>query len=156
MNFKHALGLTARDKISGYTGIVTGRTEWFYGCLRYNLQAPELKDGKPVDEITIDEEQLELLAEQPREGSEGTPFEIESRALVRDTVTGYKGRVVARVQWLYAGNRYYVQAEKLHDGKPVPTIACHARQLDVIEAGEPIGAARGGPAPSLPREASPR
>lgn len=59
--FKHAMGTKVQDRITRYTGIVVARTEWMYGCLRYTVQAQELKDGKPVEAHCFDEDQLELV-----------------------------------------------------------------------------------------------
>lgn len=55
------LGAKVRDKITGFTGIVTSRTEWLNGCLRYGVQPQELHDGKPIDAHVFDEPQLEVL-----------------------------------------------------------------------------------------------
>lgn len=62
-DFKIAMGTKVRCKISGYEGIITGRTEWLYGCLRYTVQSPGLKDGKPIDAIGSDEDALEVVGE---------------------------------------------------------------------------------------------
>ena len=56
-------GDLAKDRISGYTGIVVAKTEWITGCGRVTLQAQELKDGKPVDGIACDEEMIEVIKE---------------------------------------------------------------------------------------------
>lgn len=58
------LGWKVKDKISGYEGIVIGRTEWLHGCTRVTIQAQELKDGKPIDSCTFDEPQLDVLTAQ--------------------------------------------------------------------------------------------
>jgi hypothetical protein len=63
MSFKIDLGAKVTCKITGYTGTVIGRTEWLYACRRYSIQARELKDGKPVDSICCDEDQLEIVEE---------------------------------------------------------------------------------------------
>ena len=59
--FKHELGATVKDKVTGYGGIIIGRTEWLYGCRRYTVQSQEMKDGKPVDALAFDEDALEVL-----------------------------------------------------------------------------------------------
>lgn len=59
--FKLELGTKVKDKVTGYTGIVIGRTEWLYGCRRYTVQSQEMKDGKPVESMAFDEDALELL-----------------------------------------------------------------------------------------------
>lgn len=66
MSFRIELGTKVTDKITGYTGQVIGRTEWLYACRRYTIQARELKDGKPVDAISCDEDQLDIV-EEPAE-----------------------------------------------------------------------------------------
>ena len=54
-------GDLARDTISGFRGIVVARTEWLNKCVRLTISPQELKDGKPIDNCTFDEEQIELI-----------------------------------------------------------------------------------------------
>lgn len=58
--FKHNLGHTAKDKITGFVGVITARVDYLTGCNRYHLQPRELKDGKPVEGIYFDEDQIEV------------------------------------------------------------------------------------------------
>lgn len=69
------LGDMARDKITGFDGVITGRTEWINGCVRYALQSKTLKDGKILEPEWIDSQQIEIIkpevvktAENPRGG----------------------------------------------------------------------------------------
>jgi hypothetical protein len=55
------LGLKARDRITGFTGTLTSRTEFLNGCVRYTITPPLDKDGKFVDDRWFDEQQIELL-----------------------------------------------------------------------------------------------
>lgn len=55
------LGDRAKDRISGFVGIVTGITEWLYGCRRIGLQGEKLKDGKPQETVWVDEGQAILV-----------------------------------------------------------------------------------------------
>lgn len=55
------LGDLAKDKVSGYTGVIIARTLWLYGCERFVLQSREMKDGKPVESCSFDGPQLELV-----------------------------------------------------------------------------------------------
>lgn len=57
------LGSKVRDKITGYTGIAIGVTDWLSGCRRVTVQTQELKDGKPIDSCCFDESQLDLVEE---------------------------------------------------------------------------------------------
>ncbi len=49
MSFKHQLGLEAKDKISGFVGIITARVDYLTGCNRYCLNPREIREGKIVD-----------------------------------------------------------------------------------------------------------
>ena len=55
------LGDLARDKITGYEGIVISRTEWLNGCVRLGLQAKKMKDGLPLADAVFDVGQLVLV-----------------------------------------------------------------------------------------------
>jgi hypothetical protein len=55
------LGDRARDRITGFTGIVIGKTEWLNKCSRFGLQAEKLDGGKVVDAQWFDSEQVELV-----------------------------------------------------------------------------------------------
>lgn len=55
------LGDRAKDKITGFTGICTGRFLYLNGCVRIELQPEKLKDGAMQDGRIIDEAQLELV-----------------------------------------------------------------------------------------------
>lgn len=57
------LGKKARDKVSGLEGIVTSMTTYINGCVRVVLQPPVDKDGKHVDSIAFDQEQIEVIGE---------------------------------------------------------------------------------------------
>lgn len=58
---KIKLGDVVRDSISGMEGVVIADTMWLNGCRRLQVQPRELKDGKPVEGQSFDEEQLELV-----------------------------------------------------------------------------------------------
>lgn len=55
------LGDKVKDSISGFIGIATGRSEYLYGCVRICVTPAEMKDGKPIDPLWFDEDQLSLL-----------------------------------------------------------------------------------------------
>lgn len=81
--FKINLGAKVKDKISGYTGLVTGRSEWLYGCRTYTVKAQGLnkESGKPFDSIACDEEQLEVVKDvvPPKVKDTGGPRPEEAR-----------------------------------------------------------------------------
>ena len=58
------LGSRVKDKISGFTGIATARTEYIYGCARVVVDSEETdNDGKVKDGKYFDEQQLEVVEE---------------------------------------------------------------------------------------------
>ena len=58
---KLKLGAIARDTITGYQGTIVCVATWLNGCHRITIQSPTLKDGIPVDNVTFDDQQLELV-----------------------------------------------------------------------------------------------
>lgn len=65
------LGDLVRDRVTGFTGIATARTEWLNKCVRWQLQPRELKDGKVQPPEVFDEEQCEVVE------AEAVPIEKE-------------------------------------------------------------------------------
>jgi len=63
MKFKLELGLKAKDKITGFTGILTARCQFLTGCNRYCIQPTNLKNGSPIDSLYFDEDQIEIIGE---------------------------------------------------------------------------------------------
>lgn len=55
------LGDRVKDKISGLTGICTGRSVYLYGCTRIAIQAEVLEAGKPIESYWLDEAQCDVV-----------------------------------------------------------------------------------------------
>lgn len=56
------LGDLARDKVTGFEGIVIGITEYLYNCRRPILQPRGLdSNGKTIDSQAFDEDQLDIV-----------------------------------------------------------------------------------------------
>ncbi len=53
------LGDRVKDRISGFKGVVTGRTEYLYGCIRLMVEPEGLHDGKPIDSQWFDEQRCD-------------------------------------------------------------------------------------------------
>lgn len=60
MQTKINVGDEAKDRITGFHGIVVARTEWLNKCVRISIQPRELREGKPIEAQTFDEEQVEV------------------------------------------------------------------------------------------------
>lgn len=68
------LGKTYRDKVTGFEGIATHKTQFLYACERVCLQA-QAKEGE-IKEGVFDEPQLELVAK-------GKVVKVEPEKLAR-------------------------------------------------------------------------
>ena len=55
------LGDVVRDRISGFAGVATSRTEYLNGCVRWQVSPQHLHDGKPIEAHFFDEEQLDRV-----------------------------------------------------------------------------------------------
>jgi len=55
------LGDKAKDKITGFMGVVTGRCIYLNGCVQYRIQPQKMHDGKIIEGEWIDEGQLVLM-----------------------------------------------------------------------------------------------
>ncbi len=58
------LGSKVRDKVTGFTGIVTTRVEHHNGCIHYGVIGPVNKDGKLENSEFFDIGNLEVLDEE--------------------------------------------------------------------------------------------
>lgn len=59
--FKFSLGDKVRCIITGFEGVITGRAEYFNGCVTYCVKPPITKDGAMQDGQWIDQPQLKLV-----------------------------------------------------------------------------------------------
>ncbi len=56
------LGDLAKCRITGFRGVVMGRSEYLFNGRQLLLQSTTLSDGKPMDRVWFDEGELELDA----------------------------------------------------------------------------------------------
>lgn len=70
--FKFNLGDEVKDSITGFTGIITLRSQWLNNCNTYGVQPTKLKDGAPQERQHFDEPQLVAVAEKVVEESRAT------------------------------------------------------------------------------------
>lgn len=62
-------GKKARDKVTGFTGVITGRADYMYGCSQLVLAPAVDKDGKMADGHWFDEGRIEILEEAVKPSS---------------------------------------------------------------------------------------
>jgi hypothetical protein len=58
--FKIENGVEVRDKVTGFSGVVTGRADYITGCNQYLVQPPA-KDGAFVEPRWYDEHRLAVI-----------------------------------------------------------------------------------------------
>ena len=61
--FRFELGKEAKDKVSGFTGIITSRIQFLTGCDQYGLKAKIKPDGTPIDVAYFDEGRIVILGD---------------------------------------------------------------------------------------------
>lgn len=54
------LGKKGKDKITGFSGIITARCDYLYGCVQYGVTPPLDKDGKKQSTEWFDEGRIEI------------------------------------------------------------------------------------------------
>jgi hypothetical protein len=82
------IGSRVKDKITGLTGIVIGRTEWLTGCATVGVKPEETKDGKTIDATWLDEISVTVIQEKvftinmaPAAPDVGGPHDAPSRTV---------------------------------------------------------------------------
>lgn len=64
VNIPH--GAIVKDIVSGYQGVVIGKTTWTNGCVHVIIQAQGLtKDGDPISPRSFDEIDVQIVDEKP-------------------------------------------------------------------------------------------
>lgn len=96
------LGVTARDPVTKFEGIVSMRADQMNGNVQWVLQPPVGEDGKLVEAQGFDAHLLEYVdagisAKVP---PIDTSFSIELGDVVKDTLSGVKGTAFERIAYL--------------------------------------------------------
>lgn len=78
---KIELGSEVKCRVTGFTGVAIGRTEWINGCARVVVQPKVDKDGKVPEPQNIDEPQLEVTGkiDYNTQTTTGGPLDLPSR-----------------------------------------------------------------------------
>lgn len=67
------LGKKAKDKITGFEGIITGKCFYLYGCAQYCLMPTVDKDGKKQEGNWFDEGRIKITGQ----GIEASEVKVE-------------------------------------------------------------------------------
>jgi len=62
MEQKILLGALVQDRLTKFKGIVTARTEWLFGCVRYAVEPQHVgENSKIIEEQWFDEDRLKVI-----------------------------------------------------------------------------------------------
>lgn len=61
--FEYELGLEAKDKVTGFKGIITWRVNYLTGCDQYGLQPPVNDKGEESKGNQFDANRIEIISE---------------------------------------------------------------------------------------------
>lgn len=130
------LSAKLKDKLTGFTGVATGRCESLDGCIQY-LLTPQAKEGEKFPEGTyIDYQRLEIV-EDPIIDVPMHVFKFDLGDRVRDRVTGHEGIAVVNIAFINGCVRYGVAGKKQKKSEKVPDEVYFAsEQLELIKAQE--------------------
>lgn len=148
--FKHKLGVTLKDVVTGFEGVVTGRTQHLYMCNRYDLTPAGLtSDGKLKEVYSFDEDALDVVSATPIREVPDPDFKYGLGIKAKDTVSLLDGVIIARTQYLYLCSRYYLQPQGAGDkGERKAGLSVDEAAIELTQTEKPIPAMKkdnGGP-----------
>ena len=148
------LGVKARDRVTGITGIVDMRLEMLTGSVQYSIQ-PEGDGSSRPEGYAFDWQLIEVLG--PGVSDKVPPIETSPIRLgdkVEDITTGFTG-VVIETAWHLNGCVSHGVAPRVNEkGEQVPAFYLNHKRLKVIkveavkqspEAVKPVKTRTGGP-----------
>lgn len=151
------LGSVVVDRITGFKGIATSRTEFAYGCVHIGIQAQQLtKDGDPIPVQTFDDQRVEVVAPPTKAWPEARKSAIKLGHWVRDLVTGAEGTATGRTTRLDGSVCIAIEQAGLTNlGEPKCPLSVSAERVFVIDrsklkVSESSVATSGGPMARIP------
>jgi len=159
-------GTRAKCRISGFTGIVTGRAYHKYGCNDVLLSADRLgSDGEPTKSCWFQEHRIEW-GESPEGKAVGSPVDdnhspvdlTKLGSVYRDEITGCEGAVISICQYINGSNNLTIRSKTVRDQNGQPVEWTFDEGALVLVENKPVvnnaPAVRNGgpyPKPSLPK-----
>jgi hypothetical protein len=129
------IGDKAKDIVTGFQGIVVGKTSWLHGCDRLTLEPDKLDDeGQPQRVQTFDDHRIEIVQRGVLKPCPPEPNSIKLGDKVRDKVNGFKGIATGMGVWLSGNVNFTIEPDSLDkNGQPQESHAAEAHRLDLVE-----------------------
>ena len=128
------LGDKARDRLSGYTGILCSVTVELSGWTRFGIQ-PYDDTGKTfIDAYNVDWQSLEVIEKQVVPVIEPQELSVGNGDTVTDKVSGYHGVIVTKAVHSNGCTRFKVRSKDNlgQDGMPID-VWFEPSQLEIFE-----------------------
>ena len=123
----------AKDKITGFTGVVVTAVVFNASVPRLGLQPRELGEGGYVrSKEYFDINQLELVTPKVIEASKLIKNPFKMLDTVKHTLTGFEGKVTSIVTWLNGCVRIGIQSTTFDKGKPVDDLAFPVQEIELL------------------------
>src|SRR5690349_18275694 len=131
------LGYRAKDRISGFEGILVSREIPLTGSVRYCLEGQSV-DGKCPEFQWCDEHVLQVDESGPAftpPAIERVPVTLKLGQRGRDVVTGVAGMLTARWQSLTGCDRFAIQPPAKDDGRIPPAEYFEHTRITLLDDG---------------------
>lgn len=151
---KIKLGDIAKDSVTGFQGVVIGRSTYLYNVDRLVIQPRELKEGKRASSQSFDEPGLIYVSVSDVDIQKPATDDFSVGDVVREKVTGFEGIITTRTQWISGCYTISVQPQGLNkDGEPFASHAFEEPDCTLVKARNEKAPLRkvGGPKPEQKR-----
>lgn len=111
------LGMTVRDRVSGYTGVATSWHDTYSGVAQIGVTSRVKDDGSYGDAMSFDLQQLEIVGDRAMDMTMPAPHSFAIGDTVTDNVTGASGVIVEFSTFLNGCVHVSAQPKVDKDGK---------------------------------------
>lgn len=83
------LGDKVKDRVTGISGIAIYRCEFLNGCVQYGIKQQAGKDGKEIEAVACDSQQLELVDKGLNKIAKKAPKKTYTGGIMPDAPKGH-------------------------------------------------------------------
>lgn len=135
------LGDLGRDKVTGFSGVVTTLVHQMDGTILVGMQPPSTEAGRPADPYEFDVERIEVVTSGYAKigNTDAVKAAIKIGAVYRDRVSGFEGVCTSRIDFLGGCTRLHLTGKVDKDNKspePMNIPVERAELVDVKPAAE--------------------